>query len=135
MCNNVWYFTFMKIKIYELTCKRRLQWKKLIEILSEVTICQSHHFLKNLRFYSSGEAEKLLVARTFEKNLRFEKKLADEFEFEKTFIWWHSLVRKTQIFWEISDLRKSQRWWPRGQVSVMPNILMAKPYHLALTDS
>ena len=118
MCNNVWYFTFMKIKIYELICKRRLQWKKLIEILSEATICQSHHFLKNLRLYSSGEAEKMLVARTFEKNLRFEKKLADEFEFEKTFIWWHSLVRKTQIFWEISDLRKSQRWWPRGLVYI-----------------
>ena len=29
---------------------------KKIEILSEATICQSHHFLKNLRFYSSGEA-------------------------------------------------------------------------------
>ena len=116
MCNNVWYFTFMRIKIYELTCKRRLQWKKLIEILSEVTISQSQHFLKNLSFYSSGEAEKMLVARTFEKNLRLKEKLEDEFEFEKTFIWWHSLVRKTQIFWEISDLRKSQRWWPRGQI-------------------
>ena len=34
----------------------------------------------------------------FIPNLRFEKKLEDEFEFEKTFIWWHSLVRKTQIF-------------------------------------
>ena len=33
----------------------------------------------------------------------------------ETFTWWHTLVRKTQIFWEISDLRKSQRWWPRGQ--------------------
>ena len=72
--------------------------KKLIEILSEVTNSQSQHFLKNLSFYSSGEAEKMLVAHTFEKNLRFEKKLEDEFEFEKTFIWWHSLVRKTQIF-------------------------------------
>ena len=40
--------------------------KKIIEILSEVTICQSQHFLKNLSFYSSGEAEKMLVARTFE---------------------------------------------------------------------
>ena len=39
----------------------------------------------------------MLVARTFEKNLRFEKKLEDEFEFEKTFIWWHSLVRKTLL--------------------------------------
>ena len=57
----------------------------------------------------------MLVARTFEKNLRFEEKLEDEFEFEKTLIWWHNLVRKTQIFWEISDMRKSQRWWPRGQ--------------------
>ena len=56
----------------------------------------------------------MLVAITFEKNLRFEKKIEDELEFEKIFIWWHTLVRKTQIFWEISDLRKSQRWWPRG---------------------
>ena len=40
----------------------------------------------------------MLVARRFENNLRLEKKLEDEFEFEKTFIWWHSLVRKTQIF-------------------------------------
>ena len=72
--------------------------KKIIEILSEVTICQSQHFLKNLSFYSSGEAEKMLVACTFEKNLRLENKLEDEFEFEITFIWWHSLVRKTQIF-------------------------------------
>ena len=31
------------------------------------------------------EAEKMLVACTFEKNLRLEKKLEDEFEFEKTF--------------------------------------------------
>ena len=23
-------------------------------------------------------------------------------------------MRKTKIFWEISDLRISQRWWPRG---------------------
>ena len=89
--------------------------KKIIEILSEITICQSQHFRKNLSFYSSGEAEKMLLERLFEKNLRLEKKLEDEFEFEKTFIWWHSLGRKTQIVWEIADLRKSQRWWPWGQ--------------------
>ena len=71
--------------------------KKIIYILSEVTIRQSQYFLTHLSFYSSGEAEKMLVARTFEKNLRFEKKLEDEFEFEKTLFWWHSLVRKTQI--------------------------------------
>ena len=29
----------------------------------------------------------MLVAHTFEKNLRLEKKLEDEFEFERTFIW------------------------------------------------
>ena len=105
MCNNVWCFTFMKIKIYELICKRRLQWKKLIEILSEVTICQSHHFLKNFRFYSSGEAEKMLVARTFEKNLRFEKKLQMSLSLRKhSFggtVWWEKLKfsEKSQI-WE-----------------------------------
>ena len=114
ICNDVWFFTFMRIKIYELTCKRRLQWKKFIEILSEVTTCQSQHFLKNLSFYSSSEAEKLLVAHTFEKILRFEKKLEDKSEFEEKYVWWHSLVRKTHIFWEISDLRKSRRWWPWG---------------------
>ena len=48
----------------------------------------------------------MLVAHTFEKNLRFEKKIEDEFKFEKTFVWWHSLVRKAQIFWEISDFEK-----------------------------
>ena len=65
--------------------------KKIIEILSEVTICQSQHFLKNLSFNSSSEAEKLLVAHTFEKNLRFEKKLEDKSEFEEYYAWWHNL--------------------------------------------
>ena len=32
------FFTFMRIKILALTCKRRLQWKKLIEILFGITI-------------------------------------------------------------------------------------------------
>ena len=67
--------------------------KKIIEILSEVTICQSQHFLKNLSFYSSSEAETMLVAHTFEKNLRFEKKLSvggpevrNRKEFNRSFI-------------------------------------------------
>ena len=79
--------------------------KKLIEILSKVTNSQSQHFLKNLSFYSSGEAEKMLVAHTFEKNLRFEKKLEDEFEFEKTFIWWeNSNLLRNLRFEKISAL-------------------------------
>ena len=102
----------------------------MIEVLSEVTNSQSQHFLKIFSFYSSSEAEKMLVARTFEKNLRFEKKLEDEFGFEKTFIWWHSLVRKTQIFWEISDLRKSQRWWPRGQLTLdLRRLVLINMFH------
>ena len=40
----------------------------------------------------------MLVVRTYGKNLRFEKKLEDEFEFEKKFIWWHTLVRKNSNF-------------------------------------
>ena len=40
----------------------------------------------------------MLVARTFESNLRFEKKLEDHSEFEEKYVWWHILVRKTQIF-------------------------------------
>ena len=37
----------------------------------------------------------MLMAHTFEKILNLEKTIKDEFE--KTFIWWHSLVRKTKI--------------------------------------
>jgi hypothetical protein len=50
------------------------------------------------------------------------EKLKDGGEFEKILHWWHSSVRKTQIFWEISDLRKSQRWWPPGQI-IAPDAL------------
>ena len=66
-------------------------------------------FWKKNLFYSSLWGEKMFVAR------KSEKKREDEFEFQKTLIWWHSLVRKTQIFWKIADLRKSQRWWPQIQ--------------------
>ena len=45
ICNCVWFLVFMRIKIYEVTDKRRLLWKTFIEILSVVTIYQSQHFL------------------------------------------------------------------------------------------
>ena len=40
-------------------------------------------FSEKSQLNSSSEAEKLLVAHTFEKNLRFEKKLEDKSEFEE----------------------------------------------------
>ena len=55
------------------------------------------------------------ISEMWEKTQRFEKKLRDWGKFEKILVWWHSFVRKTQIFWEISDLRKSQRWRPPDQ--------------------
>ena len=117
----------LRIKIYELTCKR-LQWKKLIEILFEVTIYQSQHLMKNLGFFSSAEAEKMLVACTFENNLRFEQKWV----WGKTSMVVHS-GEKTQIFWEISDSRKSQPWWPRGlkesSLKMSSQLRWAKTYH------
>ena len=56
----------------------------------------------------------MFVALTFEKNPKMEKKLEEEFEFEKKFIWWHRLVRKTQISLEISDLRNLSVGGPKA---------------------
>ena len=53
----------MRIKVYEFTCKRRLQWKLLIEILFEASVCQSQHFQKNLSFYFLSDTENMLVTR------------------------------------------------------------------------
>ena len=44
-----------------------LLYKKLVEILLEVTIYQYQHFLRILIFYSSAETEKMLVTCAFEK--------------------------------------------------------------------
>lgn len=60
ICAKMCDFLCLRIKIYELTCKRCLQGKKLNEILFELTIYQSQHLMKNLSFYSSAEAEKML---------------------------------------------------------------------------
>ena len=130
MCNNVWYFTFMRIKIYELTCKRRLQWKK-IEILSEGTICQSQHFLKNLSFYSSGRLEKCWWHARL-KNLRFEKKLEDELKFWENINLVAHFLRKTQIFaLGLPNRIFSQIWYfsenlPFYHQTVPPNIFFPK---------
>ena len=64
-------------------------------------------FSEKSQLLFSGEAEQMLVAHTFEKNLRFEKKLEDNSELKEKYVWWNSLVIKTQIFWEIWDLRES----------------------------
>ena len=56
--------------IFEITCERRLLYKKLFEILLEVTINQYQHFLRILIFYSSAETEKMLVTCSFEKILK-----------------------------------------------------------------
>ena len=55
-------------------------------------------FSEKSQLLFSGEAEQMLVAHTFEKNLRFEKKLEDNSELKEKYVWWNSLVIKTQIF-------------------------------------
>ena len=115
MCNNVWYFTFMKIKIYELTCKRRLQWKKLIEILSEVTICQSHHFLKISGFIPQVRLKKcwwharLRKISDLRKNLQMSLSLRKH-SFGGT-VWWEKLKfsEKSQI-WENLSVGGPEAW-------------------------
>ena len=141
-----------KIMIYETACKlylfrkllfRRLIFKKfslnrskikkiiviLLYIYSEISTwdCSwnNSRFSEKSQLFNSAESEKMLVAHTFEKNLRFECKsqiwvqISDLRKNSKVslslrllLVWWHIILRKTQIFWEISDLSKSQRWWP-----------------------
>ena len=94
-------------------------WYKYSEISTWVCSWKNSRFSEKSQLYNSAESEKKLVAHTFEKNLRFEcksqiweKNSKVSLSLRLLLVWWHRILRKTQIFWEISDLSKSQRWWP-----------------------
>ena len=86
------------------------------ELSFEVAILQSQFFFLEISAFFRSSIYKNVGGMHVWEISDWRKKLKDEIEFEKTFIWWHILVRKTQIYLEITDLRKSQNWWPRGQI-------------------
>ena len=99
MFKNEWFFfTLMRIKILALTCKRRLQWKKLRFYL-RLLFTSLNMFWTISALILSRDWKDVCDTHIWEQSQIFEiKKLGDNSEFEKKCVWWHILVKKNWNF-------------------------------------